>query len=224
LAAPVAEAQPYVQRQPVRKADETSWRENGNRRWWWIRVTPLVTIFRLLKTRGAAGAKALLGEVVWGTSGTDPYAGYHWSDPHQRQLCWAQLKREFVAWSERTGETARIGLALLAAEKRLFEQWYRVRDGTLAWADFQVARQPLRAHVKTLLPDGVVGAEAKGQGPVAICSNGKRPCGRLSGSLVWSPQIIPRSARYGEPCCGGDGALVRRVRRAVNSLNVSSPP
>lgn len=112
LATPVAEAQPYVQRQPVRNADETSWREKGKRRWLWISVTPLVTIFRLVKTRGAAGAKELLGEVVWGIIGTDHYAGYHWIDPRQRQLCWAHLKREFVAWSERTGETARIGLAL----------------------------------------------------------------------------------------------------------------
>jgi transposase len=156
LAAPVVEAERSVQRQPVRNADETSWRENGKRRWLWISVTPLVSIFRLLKTRGAAGAKELLGEAVWGISGTDHYAGYHWLDPRQRQLCWAHLKREFVAWSERTGETARIGLALLAVEKPLFTLWYRVRDGTLAWADFQVAMQPLLARVKTLLQEAAV--------------------------------------------------------------------
>jgi hypothetical protein len=28
--------------------------------------------------------------------------------------------------------------------------WYRVREGTLPWADFQVAMLPLRAHVSTL--------------------------------------------------------------------------
>ena len=151
LAAPVAEAEQYVQRQPVRNADETSWREKSQRRWLWISVTPLVTIFRLLQTRGAAGAKELLGEVVWGIIGTDHYAGYHWIDPRQRQLCWAHLKREFVAWSERTGETARIGLALLAVEKQLFALWYRVRDGTLAWADFQVAMLPLMARVQHAL-------------------------------------------------------------------------
>src|SRR5215813_6189619 len=61
LADPVGEAEQYVQRQPVRNADETSWPEKGKRRWLWISVTPLVTIFRLLKTRGAAGAKELLG-------------------------------------------------------------------------------------------------------------------------------------------------------------------
>ena len=112
LAAPVAEAETYVQRQPVRNADETGWREKTKRLWLWISGTPVVTIFRLLKTRGAAGAKELLGEDVWGSIGTDRYAGYQWIDPRQRQLCWAHLKREFLAWSEQAGETARIGLAL----------------------------------------------------------------------------------------------------------------
>lgn len=164
LATPVTEAATYVQRQPVRNADETSWREKTKRVWLWISVTPVVTIFRLLKTRGATGAKELLGEVVWGIIGTDRYAGYHWIDPHQRQLCWAHLKREFIAWSERAGETAQIGLALLAVEKQLFVLWYRVREGTLAWADFQVAMLPLMARVSTLLQEGVAGGDAKVQG------------------------------------------------------------
>jgi hypothetical protein len=36
LAAPVAEAVKWVQRQPVRNADETSWRERAKRKWLWI--------------------------------------------------------------------------------------------------------------------------------------------------------------------------------------------
>jgi transposase len=165
VATPVAEAETYVQRQPVRNADETSWWEKTTRRWLWISVTPLVTIFRLLKTRGAAGAKELLGAQVWGIIGTDRYAGYHWLDPRQRQLCWAHLKREFVAWSEREGETARIGQALLMVENQLFTLWYRVRDGTLAWADFQVAMLPLIERVRMLLQAGAAGGDAKTQGP-----------------------------------------------------------
>jgi transposase len=200
LATPVQEAERYAQRQPVRNADETSWREQGKRRWLWISVTPLVTIFRLLKTRGAAGAKALLGEVVWGSIGTDHYAGYHWIDPRQRQLCWAHLKREFVAWSERTGDTARIGLALLAVEKQLFVLWYRVRDGTLAWADFQVAMQPLMARVQTLLQEGVTSAEAKTQG---ACRNLLKREAALW-TFVWEPGVEPTN-----------NSAERPLRRAV---------
>ena len=63
-------------------------------------------------TRGAAGAKELLGEDMWGIIGTDHYAGYHWLELRQRQLCWAHVKREFLAISERAGEAGRLGLAL----------------------------------------------------------------------------------------------------------------
>jgi transposase len=200
LAALVGEAQTYVQRQPVRYADETSWREKRQRRWLWISVTPLVTLFRLLKTRSAAGAKELLGEVVWGIIGTDHYAGYHWIDPRQRQLCWAHLKREFVAWSERAGETARIGLALLAVEKQLFGLWYRVRDGTLAWADLQVAMLPLMARVSTLLQEGAAGADAKAQG---TCRNLLKREAALW-TFVWEPGVEPTN-----------NAAERPLRRAV---------
>ncbi len=187
LAAPKAEAQPYVQRQPVRNAEETSWREKRQRRWLWLRVTPLVTLCRLLQTRGAVGAKELLGEVVWGMIGTDHYAGYHWSDPRQRQLCWAQLKREVVAWSERTGETARIGLAFLAIEKQLFELRYRVRDGTLAWADFQGVLLPLMTRVSTLLQEGVAGADAKARG---TCRNLLKRAAAMW-TFVWELGVEP---------------------------------
>jgi transposase len=195
LAAPVAEAERYVQRQPVRNADETGWREKTKRLWLWISVTPVVTIFRLLKTRGAAGAKELLGEDVWGIIGTERYAGYHWIDPPQRQLCWAHLKREFIAWSERGGETARIGLALLAVEKQLFALWYRVRDGTLPWADFQVAMLPLMAQVGTLLQDGVAGADAKTQG---TCRNLLKREAALW-TFVWEREVEPTNNRAERP-------------------------
>jgi transposase len=214
LAEPVAEAVQYVQRQPVRNADETGWREKTKRLWLWMSVTPLVAIFRLLQTRGAAGAKELLGTEVWGTIGTDHYAGYHWIDPRQRQLCWAHLKREFVAWSQRAGETARIGLALLAAEQHLFTLWYRVRDGTLAWADFEVAMLPLMARVRRLLQEGAAGADAKAQG---TCRNLLKREAALW-TFVWEAEVEPTNNRaeralrravlwrrrsFGTPECGG---------------------
>lgn len=195
LATPVAEAQKYVQRQPVRNADETSWREKTKRMWLWISVTPLVTIFRLWETRGAKGAKDLLGENVWGTIGTDHYAGYHWIELRQRQLCWAHLKREFVAWSQHTGETARIGLALLVVEKQLFTAWHRVRDGLRAWADFQVAMLALMARGHTLLEEGAAEAEPKAQG---TCRNLLKREAALW-TFVWEPGVEPTNKSAERP-------------------------
>jgi transposase len=200
LAGPVAEAACYVQRQPVRNADETGWREQGKRGWLWISATSLVTLFRVLTTRGAAGAKALLGEDFWGVVGTDRYGAYNWIEPRRRQLCWAHLKREFLAWSERGGEAARIGHALLAVEKQLFDLWYRVRDGTLPWADFQVAMLPLMNRVGTLLREGAAGAEAKTQ---RTCRNLVKREAALW-TFVWEAEVEPTN-----------NSAERPLRRAV---------
>jgi len=200
LAAPVAEAATDVQRQPVRKAEETSWREKPKRVWVGIRVTPVVTLFRLLKTRGAAGAKELVGEVVWGLIGTDRYAGYQGIDPRPRQLCWAQLKREFMAGSDHAGETARMGHALWAVEQQLFGLGYRAREGPLAGANLQGALLPLRARVRTLLPEGVAGADAKTQG---TCRTLLKLEAAL-GPFVWELGVAPTN-----------NCAARPLRRAV---------
>ncbi len=200
LAAPVAEAVRYVQCQPVRNADETGWYERAKRLWLWISVTPLVTVFRLLTTRGAAGAKELMGEAFPGVVGTDRYGAYNWVDPRQRQLCWAHLKREFVAWVERGGEAARIGQALLAQEARLFGLWYRVRDGTLTWADFQVAMGPVMTRVGTLLREGAEGPHKPTQ---RTCRN----LVKLEAALwtfVWEADVEPTN-----------NSAERPLRRAV---------
>jgi len=60
VAEPVAQAPVYVQQQPVNHVDETSWREGRQRTWLWINTTPLVTMFRLIATRSAEGAKQVL--------------------------------------------------------------------------------------------------------------------------------------------------------------------
>jgi hypothetical protein len=137
---------------------------------------------------------------VWGTIGTDHYAGYHWLDPRQRQLCWAHLKREFVAWSQQTGDTARIGLALLAVEKQLFTAWHRVRDGTLTWADFQMTMLPLMGQVHTLLAEGAAGTDAKAQG---TCRNLLKREAALW-TFVWEPGVEP-----------ANNSAARPLRRAV---------
>jgi transposase len=228
LVGSVAEAAGYVQRQPVRNADETGWREHGKRMWLWISATSLVAVFRVLTTRGAVGAKALLGEDFWGIVGTDRYAAYNWIDPRRRQLCWAHLKREFLAWSEREGEAARLGQALLAVEQQLFELWYRARDGTLPWADFQVAMVPLMERVGTLLREGVAGAEGKTQ---RTCRN----LVKLEAALwtfVWEADVEPTNNSAERPLrravlwrrrsfgtqSGAGSQFVERILTAVTTL------
>jgi transposase len=154
VAQPVAEAQTYVQTQPVNNVDETSWPERAQRGWLWVTATPRVTVFLLLMSRGADSAKKVLGEAFQGIVGSDRWSGYNWLDPARRQVCWAHLKRDFQAFVERGGEAERIGQALLIYVEQMFSLWHRVLDGTLARGDFHVAMQPIQTQVGDLLRQG----------------------------------------------------------------------
>ena len=153
LAAPVAEAHAYVQQQPVVHVDETGWREALGRAWLWVAVTSLVTVFMIHKRRGAVAARALLGEFM-GHLVSDRWCAYNGWKTRLRQLCWAHLIREFIAFSELGGEAGRIGRDLLVEVEQMFDWWHRVRDGTLARSSFQEYLRPIRRSVEALLGEG----------------------------------------------------------------------
>ena len=154
LSQPVEEAQTYVQQQSVVNVDETSWRESNQRRWLWIGATPVVTVFLVLATRGAVGAQQLLGLAFQGIVGSDRWSGYNWLSARQRQLCWAHLKRDFQAFVERGGESARLGEALLTQVKTMFALWHQLREGTLSRTEFQEQMAPIGEEVGALLRQG----------------------------------------------------------------------
>lgn len=154
LTQPVEEAQTYVQKQSVVNVDETSWRQSNQRRWLWIGTTPLVTVFLVLATRGAVGAQQLLGLAFQGIVGSDRWSGYNWLSALQRQLCWAHLKRDFQAFVDRGGESARLGEALLKQVKTMFELWHQLREGTLSRTEFQEQLDPIRGKAGALLREG----------------------------------------------------------------------
>jgi len=154
LQAPVAQAQTYVQQQPVINLDETGWQEGPDRCWLWGAVTSAVTVFQVFPTRGATSAKQVVGEAYAGTVGSDRYSAYNWLEVAHRQVCWAHLKRDFQALVERSGESQIIGRLLLAQVKQCFALWAHLREGSLCREDFQTAMQPIRREVHCLLQIG----------------------------------------------------------------------
>jgi len=154
VAGPATEALAFVQAQDVANVDETGWTEGTQRRWLWVAVTALVSVFLVRATRGSQGAKDLLGPTYGGVVGSDRWSGYTWLDPTRRQLCWAHLLRDFAAFVERGGASARLGRALLAAAEEMFGLWSRARDGTLSRAAFQREMGPLQARIGRLLRMG----------------------------------------------------------------------
>jgi hypothetical protein len=153
LAAPYEEAAEFARQQPVKNADETSWRERFKRFWLWTLVTPLVTVFMIHPRRNAEAARELLGPAK-GKLGTDRHGAYNWWPQSAWQACWSHLIRDFTAISERGGHSGKLGDALLAESKLLFEWHKRVRDGTLKHGTLRQYAAPLKRRVKGILEEG----------------------------------------------------------------------
>jgi transposase len=151
---PIAEAALVYTRGHPANVDETGWKEGGTRAWLWVAVTTWVVAFLIRKTRGRSAFDDLRGgstEVLT----TDRYPVYTHLQKHRRQVCWAHLRRDFQAMIDRNGAGSQIGTQLLGCADRLFECWYRVRDGTQSRATFRSVYVPkLRRQVREWLACG----------------------------------------------------------------------
>jgi transposase len=153
LAQPVHKAVEAAQAAQVLHADETSWRENNKKRWLWVAVTSVATVF-MIGHRTQEMARELLGTFV-GVLVTDRCGAYNIYGG-LRQWCWAHLCRDFTGFSELKGKAGEIGHALLAKTDQMFHWWHRVRDGTMKRSTFQHYMRGLRAEVEALLREGMI--------------------------------------------------------------------
>jgi transposase len=154
IATPVKDAEAYVRQQAVVHMDETGWREENKKAWLWVAATPGVAVFQIWRSRGSQVAKALLGEAYAGRIVSDRWSAYNWFDKRRRQLCWAHLKRDFQAISERKGPSQIIGEDLLQQKTQLFTLWRQVCEGALSRSDFIEKTKPIRDEVGRLLREG----------------------------------------------------------------------
>lgn len=154
LAEPLAELPAAVQSAPAVHGDETGWRPAGQRRWLWVVVAPLVTVFAVAASRSSQVIKELLGETFGGYLISDRWSAYTWLAPDRRQVCWAHLKRDFQALEDYGGAGAAVGREALALLDRLFDAWYRVRAEPAQWPGFAAAVQPVQAEFRALLETG----------------------------------------------------------------------
>lgn len=161
VAAPVEDARAHVQSQPAVHQDETGWWQRHSRAWLWVATTASVAVFLIVKSRGKAVARQMLGEDFSGTLISDRWCAYNWVDSLRRQVCWAHLKREFEGFVERGGEPARIGEHLLAEMAVMFEWWHQARDGTIKGATFLRKMRPLMQEVERLLHEASVCPNAR---------------------------------------------------------------
>ena len=162
IATPVDEARTYIVEQPVKHADETSWREGvlRSRAWLWAVATTNVVVFMIHARRNTDAAQALLVRAA-GVLVSDRHGAYLWWPDRLRQLCWAHLRRDIQAIIDRGGQSAVVGSGLLEESDRMFYWWHRVRDGTLSRASFQVYMRSLRKRFEAGLELGTLGDNPK---------------------------------------------------------------
>jgi transposase len=161
VAQPVVSAQAYVQAQAQANLDETGWFQENKPAWLWVAVTTWVTIFVIRFSRGGKVARELLGETFPGIVNCDRWSAYNWLHPSRRQLCWAHLLRDFLAFVERGGTSAAIGQTLLTEAELMFAWWYKLRQGDINRDLFQEIMQPIQAEISRLLDQGTTCEHAK---------------------------------------------------------------
>lgn len=161
LADPWRELRDAVRKAEAVHADETSWRLRGESSWMWVAASTLMACYRIDPHRSQAAAKELLGEDFGSFIITDRYAGYHWLDVLQQQLCWCHAIRQLVGLSERDGAPGRLGAKLLLDARQVIHSHREyLQDGhELSWLQAQL--RPSRERIKALLEQGVRGRDQK---------------------------------------------------------------
>ncbi len=134
---PYEQVRAHVETETHANVDETGWKQAGERRWLWVAVTALCTHFLVAKNRSAAVLVSLLGETFDGVVGSDRYKAYLSIPIERRQVCWAHLKRNLVAFAERGGEIGDWGTEAVGVVEKVFAAWYRYKDGESNRAQLQ---------------------------------------------------------------------------------------
>ena len=112
---PYQEAQEAVAQADMALVDETGWKEQGKRRWLWVAVTTMGDGLHDLVLPGPQRFDGTARRrFCQGILHSDRWGAYNIVDNRRRQLCWAHLKRDFQALSERktrAGPSGRMGTA-----------------------------------------------------------------------------------------------------------------
>jgi transposase len=161
LADPWAELREAIRRAQVVHADETTWRLRGATQWLWVAASALCACYRIDPARSQAAAKELLGEEFGGFVVSDRYAGYHFLDVLQQQLCWCHVIRQLVEISQRSGQTGRRGVKLvtLAREVLATHREFLCDGHDPDWLTAQLT--PLRAQIRVLLEQCAAGRHTR---------------------------------------------------------------
>jgi transposase len=161
---PVVDELLVAARQLPANVDETSM---GRRRWLWVMVTAVATVYQIAGGRNRAALRALVGTDYRRVLTSDRHSVYSHLAEDRHQWCWSHLRRDFQAMVDRNNAGSAIGKELLAMSGQMLGWWRRVRDGTLTKVRFAGrlhSQREFRVRFRAVLEQGSVCGCAKTAG------------------------------------------------------------
>jgi transposase len=96
---------------------------------------------------------ALVGTSYPGIVVSDRWVGFEHLDPHQRQVCWSHLQRDFRRHADGLGEQKTFGEQGVALTRRVFAAWRAYQHEHHDRQRLQAAIAPVQSELRALLQD-----------------------------------------------------------------------
>jgi transposase len=134
-------------RAPVKHADETGWRNDGQNGYAWLFCTLLLSLFRFRQSRAAKVALEVFGpKRLPGTLVVDRYAGYN-KVLCALQYCYAHLLREVQDLGKEFGEQAEVQ-RFVETLAPLLAQAMKLRTQGLKLKEFRQQARQIKARIQ----------------------------------------------------------------------------
>jgi len=152
LAGPHLQLQDWVLDQRAVHVDETGWRTSGEGRALWTATTPEATFLQIAEHCNREQFDALIGAYA-GIVVSDRWSGFSHLDPHQRQVCWSHLQRDFRRHADGLAEQKTFGEQGLELTGRVFAAWraYQHEHHDRDRLNSEIA--PIQTKLRALLQD-----------------------------------------------------------------------
>lgn len=131
---------------PVKHADETSWRTDGQNGYVWLFATEQIGLFLFRKTRSAKVPQMILGEKpLPGVLVVDRYAGYN-KTPCPLQYCYAHLLREVEDLEKGFPDSSEVK-AFVSVMAPLLASAMKLRTQPIQDAEFYAKAAEIKAQI-----------------------------------------------------------------------------
>ena len=152
LAGPHAQLHDWVLDQGAVHVDETGWRTAGDGRALWTLTTSGAALFQIAEHCNREQFQALIGPYP-GIVISDRWNGFAHLDPHQRQVCWSHIQRDFRRHSEGLAEQKAFGERGLELTRRVFAAWRAYQHEHHDRRRLKAEIAPIQTELRQLLED-----------------------------------------------------------------------